>query len=135
MPATAAQLIADFCRLAGDLPVDRVAQGAPFKIEGVSFSLGVDEERPDMLLLYAEFGEEPRERRAEAYARLLQHAYLIFEQGASFGISPLTDRIVYLQRMPAEQHTAESILDQCAYLSEKAREWRQTRFLEEAAAA
>ncbi|OGB25920.1 MAG: hypothetical protein A3I66_12130 [Burkholderiales bacterium RIFCSPLOWO2_02_FULL_57_36] len=130
------KLMANVCSLINLDPASAVIEGAPFYVNDVMFTLIFDEAvDARRIFLFARFGDLPPVNGGAVLAALLRNNHLGFlGDGPGFSISPTTGKVTYCRHLFLEKTDARQFADLLVYLAGKANEWRETFFLETAAA-
>lgn len=128
------QLGEKFCQLAGLPEPQRLLEGSAVEVDGVDFYLVYDEEdEPDHLIVYADFGAPPAERRLDAYEALLEVNMAMYgSHPPAFMLSP-GKQVALAYHYHLQELTAEQLMHLCIGVASRAHEWRRHYFLGEAA--
>ncbi|EJL88950.1 Tir chaperone protein (CesT) [Herbaspirillum sp. CF444] len=128
------ELASKFCQLARLPEPERLLEGNAIEVDGVDFYLAYDEEEePDHLVVYCDFGIPPAERRLEAYEALLEVNMAMYGSNPpAFMLSP-GKRVALAYHYHLKEIVAEQLMNLCAGVAGQAREWRQDYFLSAAA--
>jgi hypothetical protein len=131
-----AQLIEGFCKECGLEEPERILHGGPVAVGDVVFSLIYSEQvNADMIFIYCDFGEVPRDREADAYRVLLEaNMFLYTGSGPSFTVSSETGRVVLAEHHRIDGLDPKALREILVKMSEQAMAWRLDHFLEKAPA-
>lgn len=88
---------------------------------------------PNTVLLLADFGKPPPEKRDLVLQRLMEANLYTYcdNEGPSFCISPENGHVVLMSRLALDSATPESTMFLMTSLVDMIQAWRQTHFLEE----
>lgn len=102
------------------------------EVEGISFEVvHTPDQRPDHLLIECNFGHPPDERLAPALKRLMEvNLIMAREHQASFGADPKTNAVIFTSSEKIEESSARKLMDEMRALAERAKEWRDTLYLD-----
>src|SRR5450830_538609 len=127
-------LAADFCTLSHLPEPQRLLEGNPIEVDGVDFYLAYDEdEQPDHVMVYCDFGTPPPERLLAAYQILLEMNMTIYGGNApSFMLSP-TQRVSLGYHYRLGEVGPEQLMHLISSLAVQAKDWRNHHFLNDAA--
>lgn len=128
------QLGDKFCQLAGLPEPNRLLEGNAVEVDGVDFYMVYDEEgEPDHLVVYADFGTPPAERRLDVYEALLEVNMAMYgSHPPVFMLSP-DKHVALAYHYHLTELTAEKLMNLCVDVASRAREWRRHYFLSGAA--
>lgn len=130
------ELITDVCALIRFGEPKRLIAGEPLYLNDVMFSIVPEEHiAPGRIFLFASFGDLPRANEIKVLEELLKENHAGFSgEGPGFTISPTTGKVVYSLHVFLSKTNAEELAYRMVYLAQKAREWRDTYFLDRPAA-
>jgi hypothetical protein len=130
------QLIIALCATVQCDAATGIMNSAPFEIDDVAFSLRYDEEAPETMLVYADFGPMPSKRKMPIYMTLLKENFITaIGSTGTFSMSPATKHIVYITQVPLAGMTVEGLVDKLGLLADQAKRWSSTYYLDDEPAA
>jgi hypothetical protein len=128
------ELAGNFCQLAQLPESSRLLEGNAVEVDEVDFYLAYDEEQePDYVVIYADFGTPPEALRLDAYEALLEVNMVMYgNHPPVFMLSP-SKQVALAYYYHLEEMSAEKLMNLCIGVASRAHEWRRHYFLGAAA--
>jgi hypothetical protein len=128
------KLASGFCRLAKLPQPEKLIEGHAVEVDGVDFYLAYDEENsPDHVMVYCDFGTPPQDRLLAAYQALLEANMIVYGSNApAFMLSP-SKKVTLAYQYRVDEVVPEQLMGLFANLSGQAGAWRSHYFLDAAA--
>ncbi|HEX6705259.1 MAG TPA: CesT family type III secretion system chaperone [Albitalea sp.] len=124
-------LIEGVCRKGGISDPEVVLERGHLAVNGISFTLlHAELADPDLVLIYCDFGELPRDRREQALQRLLEvNLYLYGGAGPGFSFNKDSGHVLLMAQVRLPGATVDSVLTALGALAAYAKEWREGHLL------
>lgn len=123
-------LVNEFCALAKLEQPALLVEGSAIQVDGVDFIIQYDEEQaPEHVLFYCDFGFPPQQRLLEAYEALLETNMVIYGPSSpSFMLGP-DKRVTFGYQSRLADVRAGDLMALFSNLAEQAKDWRGDYFL------
>ncbi|GAA4034756.1 CesT family type III secretion system chaperone [Actimicrobium antarcticum] len=120
-------LLCEFATTIGLPEPDKLAGGAPFRVNGFTFAFGEQSKKQHAsILLFVDFGAIPDGNKAAVYYRLLRENYLEFPtRNGTYCVSSLTGNVVCARALSVATLSVDMLTVTVAQLAEQAIWWQR----------
>jgi len=128
------ELASGFCEMARLPEPERLLQGDAIEVDGISFQLAYDEEeQPDHVVIYCDFGTPPEDQLLDAYRVLLEMNMSMYGGNApAFMLAP-SQRVALAYHYRLNEVMPQQLMYLISGLAVQAQDWRNHYFLSDAA--
>jgi hypothetical protein len=131
------RVIERFCEHCGLGDPTRILQGGAVAVDGIAFSLIYSEQvDPDLLFLYADYGEVPPGREAEVYRALLEmNLHVYTGRGPVLTLSADSGHVVRAEHCPLVDLKPQALYTAMVKIAGDAKAWRDDPSFKKTASA